>query len=71
MKRPGEEGAALLAVLLLVAVMASLSAIALEKTTLAARTAGSTASFPRVWCTMSSSSMFSAATSSLNVRCRV
>ena len=41
--RPSEQGAALLAVLLLVAVMASLSAIALEKMTLAARTAGNAA----------------------------
>ena len=41
--RPAETGAALLAVLLLVAVMASLSAIALEKMTLAARTAGNAA----------------------------
>ena len=41
--RPSEEGAALLAVLLLVAVMASLSAVALEKMTLAARTAGNAA----------------------------
>lgn len=38
-----ERGAALLAVLLLVAVMASLSAVALEKMTLAARTAGNAA----------------------------
>jgi len=40
---PAERGAALLAVLLLVAVMASLSAVALEKMTLAARTAGNAA----------------------------
>lgn len=41
--KPSETGAALLAVLLLVAVMASLSAIALEKMTLAARTASNAA----------------------------
>jgi len=41
--RASERGAALLAVLLLVAVMASLSAVALEKMTLSARTAGNAA----------------------------
>lgn len=41
--RPSERGAALLAVLLLVAVMASLSAVALEKMTLASRTASNAA----------------------------
>ncbi len=41
--KPSETGAALLAVLLLVAVMASLSAVALEKMTLAARTASNAA----------------------------
>ena len=42
-RKPSEQGAALLAVLLLVAVMASLSAVALERITLAARTAGNAA----------------------------
>jgi len=41
--KPSETGAALLAVLLLVAVMASLCAVALEKMTLAARTASNAA----------------------------